>query len=78
MMTSVDLKRADSTISSHLINVIRLLGSPMVIAMFGGMIGEGVMKKGKFGNQFSVQRSRDFQQRWAYYLESLRSRRYSK
>merc|ERR1712213_219175 len=50
----------------------------MVIAMFGGMIGEGVMKKGKTGNQYSVQRSRDFQQRWAYYLESLRSRRYSK
>ena len=53
-------------------------GSPMVIAMFGGMIGEGVMKKGKTGHQYSVQRGRDFQQRWAYYLESLRSRRYSK
>lgn len=50
----------------------------MVIAMFGGMIGEGVMKKGKTGHQYSVQRGRDFQQRWAYYLESLRSRRYSK
>ena len=50
----------------------------MVIAMFGGMIGEGVMKRGKSGNQYSVQRGRDFQQRWAYYLESLRSRRYSK
>ena len=53
-------------------------GSPMVIAMFGGMIGEGVMKRGKSGHQYSVQRGRDFQQRWAYYLESLRSRRYSK
>ena len=50
----------------------------MVIAMFGGMIGEGVMKRGKSGHQYSVQRGRDFQQRWAYYLESLRSRRYSK
>ena len=50
----------------------------MVIAMFGGMIGEGVMKRGRSGTQYSVQRGRDFQQRWAYYLESLRSRRYSK
>merc|ERR1711981_1334098 len=50
----------------------------MVIAMFGGMIGEGVMKKGRPGTQRSVQQGRDLQQRWAYYLESLRSRRYSK
>ena len=50
----------------------------MVIAMFGGMIGEGVMKRGRSGTQYSLQRGRDFQQRWAYYLESLRSRRYSK
>ena len=53
-------------------------GSPMVIAMFGGMIGEGLIKRGRSGTQYSVQRGRDFQQRWNYYLESLRSRRYSK
>ena len=67
----------------HLIINVRIYcyifqGSPMVIAMFGGMIGEGVMKRGKSGHQYSVQRGRDFQQRWTYYLESLRSRRYSK